>query len=91
MAVFDAANRLLSATPEAIAWFEGLESGYRLHDAALDVDVPSEVIVAALDARVRAAADRARRRRAPAPARAAACGCSSTRRCCAAPTAASRS
>ena len=57
MAVFDAANRLVSATPEAVAWFEALESGYRTHDPVLDVDVPCEVTVAALDARVRAASD----------------------------------
>src|SRR3954468_10901784 len=37
MAVFDEANRLVSATPEAIAWFDALESGYRMHDPVLDV------------------------------------------------------
>jgi DNA-binding CsgD family transcriptional regulator len=55
MAIVDSANRLVSATPEAVAWFEDLESVYRLHDPAFGLDVPSEVRVAAQEARARAA------------------------------------
>ena len=55
MAIVDAANRLVSATPEAVAWFEELESMYRLHDPVLELDVPTEVLMAAQDARSRAA------------------------------------
>ena len=56
MAIIDADNRLMSATPEALAWFEDLESIYRLPDPVLGRDVPSEVTVAAQEARARAAA-----------------------------------
>jgi DNA-binding CsgD family transcriptional regulator len=67
MAIVDADNRLLSATPEAVAWFEELESSYRLPDPVLGLDVPCEVTVAAQMARARtsegaAAATRARAR-----------------------------
>ena len=68
MAIVDADNRLLSATPEAVAWFEELESSYRLHDPVLGLDVPCEVTVAAQKARagtpgdVAAAATRTRAR-----------------------------
>jgi DNA-binding CsgD family transcriptional regulator len=55
MAIVDADNRLVSATPEALAWFEDLESVYRLPDPVLGRDVPSEVTVAAQEARSRAA------------------------------------
>jgi DNA-binding CsgD family transcriptional regulator len=51
MAIVDADNRLLSATPEAVAWFEELESSYRLRDPVLGLDVPCEVTVAAQRAR----------------------------------------
>ena len=37
----------MSATPEALAWFDELESIYRLPDPALGRDVPSEVVIAA--------------------------------------------
>jgi DNA-binding NarL/FixJ family response regulator len=47
MAIIDAENRLVSATPEALAWFDDIESVVRVDD------VPSEVIVAAQDARSR--------------------------------------
>jgi DNA-binding CsgD family transcriptional regulator len=57
MAIIDAANRLVSATPEAVAWFDDLESVYRVHDPVFGVDVPSEVTVAAQEARARAAGD----------------------------------
>jgi DNA-binding CsgD family transcriptional regulator len=56
MAILDADNRLVSATPEALAWFEDLETIYRLPDPALGRGVPSEVTVAAQEARARAAA-----------------------------------
>src|SRR3954454_14030102 len=55
MAVFDCQNRLVSATPEALAWCDELESGYRLHDAAAGRDLPCEIGVAAMEARARAA------------------------------------
>ena len=56
MAIIDAENRLVSATPEALAWFDDIESVYRLGP------VPSEVVVTAQDARARAAATRTRLR-----------------------------
>jgi DNA-binding CsgD family transcriptional regulator len=56
MAIVDSDNRLVSATPEALAWFEDLESVYRLPDPVLGRNVPSEVMVAAQEARARAAA-----------------------------------
>jgi DNA-binding CsgD family transcriptional regulator len=55
MAIIDAENRLVSATPEALAWFDEIESVVRLPDSRLARDVPSEVLVAAQDARSRAA------------------------------------
>src|SRR3954451_22498198 len=48
MAIVDARHRLVSATPEALAWFDELESVYRLPDPRLGRDVPSEILVAAL-------------------------------------------
>ena len=51
MAIVDADNRILSATPEAVAWFEELESSYRLWDPVLGLEVPFEVTVAAQKAR----------------------------------------
>jgi DNA-binding CsgD family transcriptional regulator len=57
MAIVDADNRLLSATPEAVAWFEELESSYRLQDPILGLDVPNEVTVAAQKARARTPGD----------------------------------
>jgi DNA-binding CsgD family transcriptional regulator len=56
MAIVDSDNRLVSATPEALAWFEDLESIYRVPDPVLGRDVPSEVMVAAQETRARAAA-----------------------------------
>ena len=56
MAVVDADNNLVSVTAEALAWFDELESSYRLPDATLGRDVPNEIIVAAQEARARAAA-----------------------------------
>jgi DNA-binding CsgD family transcriptional regulator len=56
MAIVDGANRLVSATPEALAWFEDLASVRRLPDPRLGRDVPSELTVAAVEARARAAA-----------------------------------
>src|SRR3954451_423322 len=57
MAIVDADSRLLSATPEAVAWFEELESSYRVLDPILGIDVPNEVVVAAQKARVRTPGD----------------------------------
>jgi DNA-binding CsgD family transcriptional regulator len=57
MAIVDAENRLVSVTPEALRWFEDLESVYRIPDPGLGLDIPSEVTVAAQEARSRAAAD----------------------------------
>src|ERR671923_652704 len=54
MAIVDAGNRLLSASPEALAWFEDIESVYPLFDPGLGGDVPSEVLMAAQEARSRA-------------------------------------
>jgi len=56
MAIVDASNRLVSVTPEALAWFDDLETVRRLPDPVLGVDVPSEIWVAAQEARARAAA-----------------------------------
>ena len=55
MAIIGSDNRLVSATPEALAWFEDLESIYRLRDPVHGYEVPSEVTVAAQEARARAA------------------------------------
>ena len=54
MAIVDAENRVVSATPEALGWFEDLESVRRLPDPVLGIDVPSEVTVAAQETRARA-------------------------------------
>jgi len=54
MAIFDAGNQLVTATPEALAWFEDLETTFPIRDARHGVDVPSEVTVAAQGARARA-------------------------------------
>jgi DNA-binding CsgD family transcriptional regulator len=56
MAIVDAENRLMSATPEALEWFEEIESIYPIPDPVLGRDVPSEVTVAAREARARATA-----------------------------------
>jgi hypothetical protein len=55
MAIFDPDNRVVSATPEAVEWFGEIESVRRLHDPLAGIDVPSEVIVSAQEARARAA------------------------------------
>jgi DNA-binding CsgD family transcriptional regulator len=60
MTIVDAANRVVSATPEALAWFDELESIYRLPDALLGRDVPSEIVTAAQEARARGGATRTR-------------------------------
>src|SRR4051794_10911539 len=54
MAIIDSRNNVVSATPEAVAWFDDLESSYRMNDTGLGLQVPSEVIVAAQGARARA-------------------------------------
>jgi DNA-binding CsgD family transcriptional regulator len=55
MAIVDADNRLVSATPEALAWFDDIESVYPLPDPVLGGHVPSEVLIAAQETRSRAA------------------------------------
>ena len=55
MAIVTADNRLASATPEALAWFDEIASVYPLPDPGLGRNVPSEVVVAAQEARARAA------------------------------------
>jgi DNA-binding CsgD family transcriptional regulator len=56
IAIFDPDSRLVSATPEAQAWFDELESAYRLPAPLLGRDVPYEVIAAAQEVRARTAA-----------------------------------
>jgi DNA-binding CsgD family transcriptional regulator len=63
MAIIDAENRMVSATPEAVQWFDEIESVRRLHEPLAGIDVPSEVTVPAQEARARAADPQA-----PAPA-----------------------
>jgi DNA-binding CsgD family transcriptional regulator len=53
MAIIDADNRLVSATPEAQAWFDELGTLFRVRDPEFGRDVPSEVTVAAQEARWR--------------------------------------
>jgi DNA-binding CsgD family transcriptional regulator len=60
MAIVDGRNRLVSATPEALAWLEELESMYRIPDQTFDAELPSEIAVAAADARARRAPTRSR-------------------------------
>jgi DNA-binding CsgD family transcriptional regulator/uncharacterized protein YoaH (UPF0181 family) len=55
MAIIDTVNRMVSATPEAVEWFDEIESVRRLHEPLAGIDVPSEVIVPAQEARARAA------------------------------------
>jgi DNA-binding CsgD family transcriptional regulator/uncharacterized protein YoaH (UPF0181 family) len=54
MAIFDPENRLVSVTQEAVAWFDEIESIRRLPKLPDAGGVPSEVIVAAQEARARA-------------------------------------
>jgi DNA-binding CsgD family transcriptional regulator len=60
MAIVDVDNRLVSATTEALAWFDDLQSILRLPGLGLDGDRPSEVTVAAAEARARGGASRTR-------------------------------
>ncbi|MDA0183689.1 helix-turn-helix transcriptional regulator [Solirubrobacter phytolaccae] len=60
MAIVDAEHRIVSATPEALSWFEEIESTYRLPDPRLGLDVPCEVSIAAQEARSRGTATRTR-------------------------------
>jgi DNA-binding CsgD family transcriptional regulator len=53
MATVDADNRLVSVSPEALVWFDRLETLYPLPDPRLGCDVPSEVLTAAVEARAR--------------------------------------
>jgi DNA-binding CsgD family transcriptional regulator len=60
MAVVDPDNRVVSVTPEAVEWFEEIESVRLLREPLGGIDVPSEVIVAAQEARARAIGPHAR-------------------------------
>lgn len=60
MAVVDPDNRVVSVTPEAVEWFAEIESVRRLREPLAGVDMPSEVIVAAQEARARAVDPHAR-------------------------------
>jgi DNA-binding NarL/FixJ family response regulator len=53
MAIFDAGHNLVSVTPEALEWFDSIETIYPMRDHALGCDVPSEVLTAAVEARAR--------------------------------------
>jgi DNA-binding NarL/FixJ family response regulator len=53
MAIFDADHNLISVTPEALDWFDRIETIYPMRDRALGCDVPSEVLTAAVEARAR--------------------------------------
>src|SRR3954454_15080303 len=55
MAIVDAQNRLVSVTPEALDWFDKLESIVAIADPLLGRDVPSEILTAAMEARSRGA------------------------------------
>ena len=59
MAIVDSGGRVQTATPEAFAWFEEIDTAYPLVDPALGTSVPSEVMVAAAEARARGQASRA--------------------------------
>lgn len=60
MAIIGVDHRVVSATPEALAWFKEVESLYPLPDPTFAFDMPSEVMVAAQEARARRAAVRTR-------------------------------
>ena len=51
MAIVGPDCRVVSATPEAMAWFDELESAYRVPDPVLGRDIPSEVTVVTQAAR----------------------------------------
>jgi DNA-binding CsgD family transcriptional regulator len=55
MVILDADAQIVSATPEAVEWFGEVQSVRRLVDPGLGVSVPSEVYIAAQEARTRAA------------------------------------
>ncbi len=59
MAIVDGEGRVQTATPEAFAWFDEIDTAYPLVDPALGASVPSEVMVAAAEARARGQASRA--------------------------------
>ena len=56
MAIVDGENRLVSATPEALEWFDALESIVRLPNPFCDGELPSEVMMVAQEARARGTA-----------------------------------
>jgi DNA-binding CsgD family transcriptional regulator len=55
MVVVDADAHVVSATPEALEWFDELDSVRRLREPATGIVVPSEVLITAQGARARAA------------------------------------
>jgi DNA-binding CsgD family transcriptional regulator len=59
MVVVDADSHVVCATPEALEWFDEMGSVRRLREPAAGIDVPSEVLIVAQDARARAADPRA--------------------------------
>src|SRR3954466_5716822 len=56
MAIVDAGHRIVSVTPEALAWFDDIESVHRLPDPGLGREVPSEIMIAAQESRARGGA-----------------------------------
>lgn len=62
MAIVERDGRVQTATPEAFAWFQDIDTAYGIADPELGSIVPSEVMVAAADARARGSASRARAR-----------------------------
>ncbi|MBE2315648.1 helix-turn-helix transcriptional regulator [Solirubrobacter sp. CPCC 204708] len=62
MAIVDGDGFVQTATPEAYAWFQDIDTAYELPDPVHGAIVPSEVMVAAAEARARGVASRSRAR-----------------------------
>jgi len=60
MAVFDGATRIVSATPEALAWLNEIHSPHRPRETGMGLPVPTEVMLAVQEARARATGTRER-------------------------------
>jgi DNA-binding CsgD family transcriptional regulator len=60
MAILGVDHRIVSATPEALGWFAEVESVYPLPDPGFGIEMPSEVMMAAQEARARGVAARTR-------------------------------
>lgn len=60
MAIFDGGTRLrlVSATPEALAWLGEIHSPHRVHEEAMELELPTEVMLAVTEARARASGAR---------------------------------